>query len=194
MADYEKQVLKLLKDFKIELFKELEDMKKEIKADTNNAIEIVRTNFERKIDIIANIEKSNEVINRKEATTKKTATSSKSQSSSSQLTPLIFLQNKFKENVEEYVDILYSIDEINISMRSSELLKHKKGTVIYGKKLASIVYNSYIKSDKKKLLKLTQLKDDSINCLENATEEISENLEDVEEIKDIVDDGDADME
>lgn len=193
MADYEKQVLKLLKDFKIELFKELEDMKKEIKADTNNAIEIVRTNFERKIDIIANIEKSNEVINRKEATTKKTTTS-KSQSSNNQLTPLIFLQNKFKENVEEYVDILYSIDEINISMRSSELLKHKKGTVIYGKKLASIVYNSYIKSDKKKLLKLTQLKDDSINCLENATEEISENLEDVEEIKDIADDGDADME
>lgn len=178
MADYEKQILKLLKDFKTELFKELDDMKKEIKNDTNNAIEIVRTNFERKIDIIANIEKSNEVITRKETTVKKSLSIIKSSNGVSQTTPLIFLQNKFKDDCDEYIDILYSKEEINMSMQSPELSKHKKGTVIYGKKLASIVYNSYIKTDKAKLSKLTDLRDETLSFKENLNEDKIDDVDD----------------
>lgn len=131
----------------------------EIKLDNKNSLEILKSNFERKIDIIANIESVNKTKQNLEDS--KQSTKSVIKTKTVNITPLSFLQNKIKnEGPEVYLDKLYSKEELDEVKKLDELCKkNKEGTVLYKRKLASLLFSQYIKNNSEKLEKLNQYKD-----------------------------------
>ncbi len=167
-----------------EIKKLLINFTNEIKEDNKNSLEILKSEFERKLDIIANIENikddcfkpdikktsknqnSVSVLSQNvdiDGTTVITASAAPNSKSKTNITPLIFLQNSFKNSYTTYVDVLFTEDELNNILKHEDLKKCKEGTALYKKKLASLVYNSFIKNDSNKMNLLTRFKDDDVN-------------------------------
>ena len=148
----------------------------EIKEDNKNTLDILKSEFERKLDIIANMEnitsektevkKNSKAINDIYDNSISSISASSAPSSSQNkpkenTTPLKHLQNTFKTSYTTYIDILYTEVELNEALANEELKKLKEGTAVYKKKLASIIYNNNIKNNSKKMEQLTKFKDDA---------------------------------
>ena len=95
----------------------------EIKDDNKNTLEIYRSNFEKKLDAMINIESVNDDIQKQETSksvkSNKVVKTVKSMTSkTNNITPLIYLQNIFKIDMNRFIDIFYT----NTSARRRPLI------------------------------------------------------------------------
>ena len=152
----------------------------EIKDDNKNTLEIYRSNFEKKLDAMINIESVNDDIQKQETSksvkSNKVVKTVKSMTSkTNNITPLIYLQNIFKIDMNRFIDIFYTKEQLEECMNHEDLIKCqdkcKPGTALYKRKLASIVYKIYIdtKNDSSKLALLINYRDEELES--NDTEQ-----------------------
>jgi hypothetical protein len=174
LKDIEKLLLVHFSNIKDEIIKNTEN----IKDDNKEMIDHLKCDFERRVDIIVNQEFAREnIIIQVPTKTKKSVKPIASSHNTdlevnlnnisdkkNNITPLIFLQNTFKDKDGElkYIGDLYTQDHLNEALQNDELDKYKPNTVIYKKKLASTVYNLTIKNDKIKFDRLNSYKNESI--------------------------------
>jgi hypothetical protein len=163
-----------------EISKMLQLAIEEIKEDNKNTFEIFRSNFERKLDTIINIESITEDILKQETSksvksNKQVKTVKSTSTSKTSVTPLMYLQSVFKTDAKKFIDILYTKEELEQSINHDDLIKCqdkcKPGTALYKRKLASLVYNLYIKNDQSKIDLLTKYRDEESNEQEKSVDQ-----------------------
>jgi hypothetical protein len=97
-----------------------------------------------KIDILCNLENIN--TNTKQSTTKKTKSLSKTS----------FFKDKLKNNINEFVNILYTEEELNELYEHPDV-KSKKNESTKKNKIIDLLYNNITKKDEIKHSKLKEL-------------------------------------
>jgi hypothetical protein len=100
-----------------------------------------------KLDILCNLDNSNASANK--AQVKKSKVVSKS----------AFFKNKLKENINEYIDILYTEDEIK-DLYSHDDVKVKKTELLKKNKIIDLLYVNITKNDAQKNTKLKNIYDE----------------------------------
>lgn len=129
----------------------------------HNSIEVqtIATEMGAKIDIMCNIEKP---------ATSSTKTSAKT---SKILTKNAFFKDKLKKNINEYIDILYTEDDINELKNHPDVLS-KKTDILKKNKIIDILYNNITKVDSGKNIILKNIYEKYKESEENIDETSSE--------------------
>ena len=110
-------------------------------------IQEIANNIDIKLDILCNLDNSNASANK--AQVKKSKVVSKS----------AFFKNKLKENINEYLDILYTEDEIK-DLYSHDDVKIKKTELLKKNKIIDLLYVNITKNDAQKNTKLKNIYDE----------------------------------
>jgi hypothetical protein len=104
-------------------------------------------NIDIKLDIICNSINTKSTANKTQV--KKTKVVSK----------LAFFKKKLKENINEYIDVLYTEDEIN-DLYSRDDVKVKKTELLKKNRIIDLLYENITKNDAKKNTKLKNIYDE----------------------------------
>ena len=110
-------------------------------------IQEIANNIDIKLDILCNLDNSNTSANK--AQVKKSKAVSKS----------AFFKNKLKENMNEYVDILYTEDEVK-ELYAHDEVKVKKTETLKKNKIIDLLYVNITKNDAQKNTKLKNIYDE----------------------------------
>lgn len=146
-------------DSKLDLIiKELNKLKQEFnsyKEYTDNIVSVntnlvqeIANQINTKIDILCNIENSTNV-NSSKNTTKKNKSLSKT----------AFFKDKLKVNMNEFINVLYTEEDIK-KLYDDEEVKSKKTETTKKNKIIDILYNNITKNDEEKNNKLKSLYED----------------------------------
>ena len=134
-------------------------------------VQEIANNIDIKLDILCNLDNTNASTNK--AQVKKSKSISKS----------AFFKNKLKENINEYIDILYTEDEIK-ELDNHTDVKNKKTQLLKKNKIIDLLYINITKNDAQKNTKLKNIydeyklefeRDNSSNGDENEDEETKSN-------------------
>ena len=153
-------------DSKLDLIiKELNKLKQEFnsyKEYTDNIVSVntnlvqeIANQINTKIDILCNIENSTNV-NSTKSSTKKNKSLSKT----------AFFKDKLKANINEFINVLYTEDEIK-NLYEHDDVKSKKTETTKKNKIIDLLYNHITKNDEEKHNKLKALYDDYKKNIDN---------------------------
>lgn len=110
-------------------------------------IQEIASNIDIKLDILCNLDKD------------KTSTSKPSVKKNKALSKAAFFKNKLKENINEYVDILYTENEIK-ELYNHDDVKIKKTEILKKNKVIDLIYINITKNDAQKNTKLKNIYDE----------------------------------
>lgn len=110
-------------------------------------IQEISNSIDIKLDILCNLDNTNTTANKSQV--KKSKAVSKS----------AFFKNKLKENMNEYIDILYTEDEIK-DLYSHDDVKIKKTELLKKNKVIDLLYLNITKNDAQKNTKLKNIYDE----------------------------------
>jgi hypothetical protein len=110
-------------------------------------VQEIADNIDIKLDILCNLDTRNSTANK--AQVKKTKVVSK----------LAFFKNKLKKNINEYIDVLYTEDEIN-DLYSLDDVKVKKTELLKKNRIIDLLYVNITKNDAQKNIKLKNIYDE----------------------------------
>lgn len=137
-----------------ELISKVSSLEKDIKKHIDEKyelVELLENRIEKKIDVIANLEKS---------TNNNSSTTTNADSSKKKETPLNFLYRELKTDMNKYIDILYTNDDID-NLSSNDKVVSTSGAIAKRKKLISLVYSEVIKPNKDLSTKLNDIMNES---------------------------------
>ena len=137
------------KKLEIRLDKDRKQLNEFISLELKN----IEARLERKLDVIANVEKPN---------AEQASSSSSSKKKSTKETPLNFLNRVLRTDIEKYIDVLYSKEELEQAKNTKSVID-TNGVITKQKKLISTIYGNYIKGDKTKDAKLKDLMSNESN-------------------------------
>lgn len=135
------------------------EFENEIKQHINDKydlIETLETKIEKKIDIIANIDKNITTTNSITSSSTVSENSTEQSTNKKKETPLSFLHRELKTDIDKYVDILYSDDDVKLYSQD-EKITSTNGATAKRKKLISLIYNEVIKPNKDAMSKLSDI-------------------------------------
>jgi len=156
------EIIKRLNRMELELAEYKKYTESVILANTSLVQEIAN-NIDVKLDILCNIEKP------AASTTKAAAKTNKAQSKN------VFFKNKLKTNINEYIDVLYTADDIKELYAHPEVTKPSNKTEVSRKnKVIDMLYAYITKTDKAKNILLTNIYEKYKNDIENAEDNVSE--------------------
>lgn len=112
-----------------------------------NLVQEIANNIDIKLDILCNLDNTNSANNK--ANVKKSKILSKS----------TFFKNKLKENINEYVNILYNEEEIK-ELYNHDDVKVKKTELLKKNKIIDLLYANITKNDAQKNSKLKNIYDE----------------------------------
>ena len=153
-------------DYKLDqIIKELNKLKQEFnsyKEYTDNIVSVntnlvqeIANQINTKIDILCNIENSTNV-NSTKSSTKKNKSLSKT----------AFFKDKLKANINEFINVLYTEDEIK-KLYEHDDVKSKKTETTKKNKIIDLLYNHITKNDEEKHNKLKALYEDYKKNIDN---------------------------
>jgi hypothetical protein len=137
LDDLTKRITKLEKEnskFKDEI--------KDIIILENSLMTEIGNKIETKLDLFGNMEFNN---NTKQVT-----------KANKKVTPLVFLKQELKEDLNKFIDILYTIEDIE-NLKEKKEVKSKKTEVDKTTKIISLLYSEVIKKNEDALGKLKEL-------------------------------------
>jgi len=121
----------------------------------NSLMTEIGNKIETKLDLFGNME-FNETIKQSTKQTKK-------------ITELVFLKQELKDDINKYIDILYTAEDIE-KLKNEKDVKSKKSDIDKNNKMISLLYNTIIKKNSHALTKLKDLKNEFLQKSEIVTE------------------------
>ena len=148
------QIIKELNKLKQE-FNSYKEYTDNIVSVNTNLVQEIANQINTKIDILCNIENSTNV-NSTKSSTKKNKSLSKT----------AFFKDKLKANINEFINVLYTEDEIK-NLYEHDDVKSKKTETTKKNKIIDLLYNHITKNDEEKHNKLKALYDDYKKNIDN---------------------------
>ncbi len=137
-----------------ELILKVSSLEKDIKKHIDEKyelIELLEVQIEKKIDVIANLDKSSSL---------SSGNAASGDSSKKKETPLNFLYRELKTNVDKFLNVLYTSDDIE-NLSSNDKVTSTNGAIAKRKKLISLIYSEIIKPNKEISNKLNDIMNQS---------------------------------
>jgi|JI10StandDraft_1071094.scaffolds.fasta_scaffold134432_4 hypothetical protein len=137
-----------------ELILKVSSLEKDIKKHIDEKyelIELLEVQIEKKIDVIANLDKSS---------SSSSGNAASGDSSKKKETPLNFLYRELKTNVDKFLNVLYTSDDIE-NLSSNDKVTSTNGAIAKRKKLISLIYSEIIKPNKEISNKLNDIMNQS---------------------------------
>jgi hypothetical protein len=148
------QIIKELNKLKQE-FNSYKEYTDNIVSVNTNLVQEIANQINTKIDILCNIENSTNV-NSTKSSTKKNKSLSKT----------AFFKDKLKANINEFINVLYTEDEIK-KLYEHDDVKSKKTETTKKNKIIDLLYNHITKNDEEKHNKLKALYEDYKKNIDN---------------------------
>jgi hypothetical protein len=148
------QIIKELNKLKQE-FNSYKEYTDNIVSVNTNLVQEIANQINTKIDILCNIENSTNV-NSTKTSTKKNKSLSKT----------AFFKDKLKANINEFINVLYTEDEIK-NLYEHDDVKSKKTETTKKNKIIDLLYNHITKNDEEKHNKLKALYEDYKKNIDN---------------------------
>ena len=148
------QIIKELNKLKQE-FNSYKEYTDNIVSVNTNLVQEIANQINTKIDILCNIENSTNV-NSTKSSTKKNKSLSKT----------AFFKDKLKVNINEFINVLYTEDEIK-KLYEHDDVKSKKTETTKKNKIIDLLYNHITKNDEEKHNKLKALYEDYKKNIDN---------------------------
>lgn len=148
------QIIKELNKLKQE-FNSYKEYTDNIVSVNTNLVQEIANQINTKIDILCNIENSTNV-NSTKTSTKKNKSLSKT----------AFFKDKLKANINEFINVLYTEDEIK-NLYDHDDVKSKKTETTKKNKIIDLLYNHITKNDEEKHNKLKALYEDYKKNIDN---------------------------
>jgi hypothetical protein len=148
------QIIKELNKLKQE-FNSYKEYTDNIVSVNTNLVQEIANQINTKIDILCNIENSTNV-NSTKSSTKKNKSLSKT----------AFFKDKLKANINEFINVLYTEDEIK-NLYEHDDVKSKKTETTKKNKIIDLLYNHITKNDEEKHNKLKALYEDYKKNIDN---------------------------
>jgi hypothetical protein len=148
------QIIKELNKLKQE-FNSYKEYTDNIVSVNTNLVQEIANQINTKIDILCNIENSTNV-NSTKTSTKKNKSLSKT----------AFFKDKLKVNINEFINVLYTEDEIK-NLYDHDDVKSKKTETTKKNKIIDLLYNHITKNDEEKHNKLKALYEDYKKNIDN---------------------------
>ena len=148
------QIIKELNKLKQE-FNSYKEYTDNIVSVNTNLVQEIANQINTKIDILCNIENSTNV-NSTKSSTKKNKSLSKT----------AFFKDKIKANINEFINVLYTEDEIK-KLYEHDDVKSKKTEITKKNKIIDLLYNHITKNDEEKHNKLKALYEDYKKNIDN---------------------------
>jgi hypothetical protein len=148
------QIIKELNKLKQE-FNSYKEYTDNIVSVNTNLVQEIANQINTKIDILCNIENSTNV-NSTKTSTKKNKSLSKT----------AFFKDKLKANINEFINVLYTEDEIK-TLYEHDDVKSKKTETTKKNKIIDLLYNHITKNDEEKHNKLKALYEDYKKNIDN---------------------------
>ena len=148
------QIIKELNKLKQE-FNSYKEYTDNIVSVNTNLVQEIANQINTKIDILCNIENSTNV-NSTKSSTKKNKSLSKT----------AFFKDKLKANINEFINVLYTEDEIK-KLYEHDDVKSKKTEITKKNKIIDLLYNHITKNDEEKHNKLKALYEDYKKNIDN---------------------------
>jgi len=120
----------------------------------NSLMTEIGNKIETKLDLFGNMEFNNNV---KQAS-----------KVSKKMTPLLFLKQELKDNINKYDNILYTVEDIE-NLKEKKEVKSKKTELDKNTKIISLLYSDIIKKNDNALNKLKELLNDYLQQSEIST-------------------------
>ena len=137
-----------------ELILKVSSLEKDIKKHIDEKyelIELLEVQIEKKIDVIANLDKSS---------SSSSGNAASGEKYKKKETPLNFLYRELKTNVDKFLNVLYTSDDIE-NLSSNDKVTSTNGAIAKRKKLISLIYSEIIKPNKEISNKLNDIMNQS---------------------------------